>query len=93
LRVQQVLRDTLMKLASQQRKIVEIEQQLESERRVQGQTRVDPLKLASLAFDLARAEEELITLESEAEFSRLEALRISNRLGEVLGLTWEKTGC
>ncbi len=93
LRVQQVLRDTLMKIASQQRKIVEIEDQLSSERRVQGQTRVDPLKLASLAFDLARAKEELITLESEAEFSRLEALQISNRLGEVLGLTWEKAGC
>ena len=93
LRVQQVLRDTLMKLASQQRKIVEIKQQLESERRVQGQTRVDPLMLASLAFDLARAEEELIGLETDAEFSRLEALRISNRLGEVLGLTWERSGC
>lgn len=93
LRVQQVLRDTLMRLASQQRKIIEIEQQLESERRVQGQTRVDPIKLASLAFDLGRAEEELITLETEAESSRLEALRISNRLGEVLGLTWERSGC
>lgn len=93
LRVERILRDTLMKIASQQRKITEIEQQLESERRVQGQTRVEPLKLASLAFDLARAREELVTLESEAEFARLEALLLSNRLGEVLGLIWGKSEC
>ena len=92
-RIQEQLSDTLMRLQNQIRKENEITQQLASERALQGQSRMEPLTVARLQFALARAVEERLSLEVQLELVRLEALYISDKLSDVIGIQWETNGC
>lgn len=92
-RVQETLRDALMRRAQQNAKVEDLRMQLESEAHVQGKTRSDPLQLAGLLLRFAQTQADLITVESEVELARLEAFFIAHRLTEKLGLIWETSGC
>lgn len=92
-RLNDTLADLTLRIDRQNQKLVELRAQLDSEERVQVQTRRDPLALARLRSELAVAVEEQVGLEVEAEITRLRMLAITHSLADMMDIAWETGGC
>lgn len=92
-RLQDLLLDLLTQTAEQTQRADDLEAQLDSERELQGRTRFNPLTLLNLELQLGQTKARLIGLDMQAEQARMEALRISDRLTDMLGIEIGGSGC
>ncbi len=87
------LRDNLYYISENTKKLDDIRAQLNSELKLQGQTRSNAVAIGRLYFDLAQVEDENITLQIETEKLRLRALHLAGVLPEILGIALRAERC
>ena len=92
-RLQDQLLDELTQIAETRQRIEELETQIASERLLSTRTRGNLLGLLSLEQRFADEQARLISLELDAEGTRMEALQLSGSLADSLTITLGESGC